>query len=121
MTLDRDDIEAIATRVVELLGEQHRSTVTAAVDVDARSVAAFLGVDRSYVYAHAHELGARRLGDGPKARLRFRMADVARAIPLSTRRESPEEMSPATARQRQQRPAPASRVPLLPIRGERGA
>ena len=30
--------------------------------VDAGELAAYLGVDRSWVYAHAEELGARRLG-----------------------------------------------------------
>ena len=34
-------------------------------------LAAVLDVDVSYVYAHAAELGALRLGSGPKAPLRF--------------------------------------------------
>jgi len=39
--------------------------------VDAASVAEHLGVSRDYVYEHADDLGARRLGSGPRARLRF--------------------------------------------------
>jgi hypothetical protein len=39
--------------------------------VDAGTLAAELGVSRGYVYEHADELGALRLGNGPRARLRF--------------------------------------------------
>ena len=39
--------------------------------VDAAQLAAELGVSRDWVYEHAGELGALRLGNGPKARLRF--------------------------------------------------
>jgi predicted DNA-binding transcriptional regulator AlpA len=44
--------------------------------VDAAAVAAVLGVERSWVYEHADELGARRLGSGPRARLRFDLEEV---------------------------------------------
>jgi hypothetical protein len=60
--------EAIARRVVELLGgSPPRSGVRL---VDATAVAESLGVERDWVYAHADQLGAVRLG-GPKGRLRF--------------------------------------------------
>jgi hypothetical protein len=39
--------------------------------VDAATLAAELGVERTWVYEHAHELHPIRLGTGPKARLRF--------------------------------------------------
>ena len=39
--------------------------------VDAAAVAAALAVDRSWVYAHALELGGVPLGDGLRPRLRF--------------------------------------------------
>jgi len=39
--------------------------------VDAATLAGLLGVSRAYVYEHATDLGALRLGDGPRARLRF--------------------------------------------------
>jgi hypothetical protein len=39
--------------------------------VDAAAVATALGVDRSWVYRHALELGGVPLGDGPRPRLRF--------------------------------------------------
>ena len=37
----------------------------------ADELAAWLRVDRAYVYEHAAELGVFRLGSGPRARLRF--------------------------------------------------
>jgi hypothetical protein len=44
--------------------------------VDARALALELGVARDWVYANAGRLGGVRLGEGPRARLRF---DVERA------------------------------------------
>lgn len=44
--------------------------------VDATAVASYLGVQREWVYEHADELGALRLGSGPRARLRFDPAEV---------------------------------------------
>lgn len=39
--------------------------------IDASALAIELGVSRDFIYEHATELGAIRLGNGPKARLRF--------------------------------------------------
>jgi hypothetical protein len=44
----------------------------------ADELAIVLGVDRGYVYEHAVELGAWRLGSGPRARLRFDLEEVCR-------------------------------------------
>lgn len=64
-------IEAIAKRVAQLLsGELEPARL-----VDAATVADRLGVDRDWVYSHADDLGAIRLG-GPNGRLRFDMAVV---------------------------------------------
>jgi hypothetical protein len=43
----------------------------------AAEVAARFSVDRSWVYAHARELGVLRIGDGPRPRLRFDPGVVA--------------------------------------------
>lgn len=59
-------IERIALRVAELLAE----TPPAPSLVDATAVARDLSVERDWVYEHARELGAIRLG-GPQGRLRF--------------------------------------------------
>jgi hypothetical protein len=45
--------------------------------VDAGELARVLGVDREWVYDHGDQLGAIRLGDGPRPRLRF---EVGRAV-----------------------------------------
>jgi len=73
VTLDAQDIEAIARRVAELIADQ--VSPPAARLVDAAYVAQLLGVERDWVYAHADQLGGIRLG-GPKGRLRFDLATV---------------------------------------------
>ncbi len=66
---DPDLVEAIAQRVVELIGDGVRSETSARL-IDASAMARELGVERDWVYAHASDLGAIRLG-GPRGRLRF--------------------------------------------------
>ena len=81
MTLDHEDIEAIAEhaahRVVQLLGQP---TPGAYQLLDPKELAGALNVSLDYVYAHAADLGAMRLGDGPKARLRFDLQAAQRAM-----------------------------------------
>jgi hypothetical protein len=89
--------------------------------VDAAALAVHLSVDRSYVYEHATELGAIRLGSGPRARLRFDLEDVRRrlsATSCSASRES-EAVDPAPTaglRPRRRRQT-GTTAQLLPIRG----
>ncbi len=66
---DPDLVEAIAQRVVELIGDGARGEASARL-IDAGAMARELGVERDWVYAHASDLGAIRLG-GPRGRLRF--------------------------------------------------
>lgn len=97
--LDRATLEAIAHEVADLLRREspgERALLTAG------QVAARFGVDRSWVYAHAHELGVVRLGFGRRPRLRFDPAVVAQR--LLTQR-------PAVVA-----PASTTPAPLLPIR-----
>jgi hypothetical protein len=54
--------------------------------VDARELADQLGVHPSFVYAHAAELGAMRLGTGRKARIRFDVEQARQALDASRRR-----------------------------------
>lgn len=75
MRLDPDDVEAIAARVAELL----RTSAGTPRYVDAAELARTLGVDREWVYAHAAELGAIRLGR-PQGRLRFDLEHVRRVL-----------------------------------------
>ncbi len=72
MTLDDEDIEAIAERaahrVVQLLDRPGPGTFQL---LEPKQLARALNVSLDYVYEHAADLGVMRLGDGPKARLRF--------------------------------------------------
>ena len=64
IALDAATVEAIARRVVELLerrGLQRRELV------DAAEIARRFGIERSWVYSHAIELGAVKLGGGTEA------------------------------------------------------
>ena len=98
MKLDPDDVEAIARRVAELLGAPPSG---APRYVNAAELAEALGVDREWVYAHAAELGAIRLG-GPGGRLRFDLQHVRRTLSD----ETPAAGATPTARARE-RPAGA--------------
>lgn len=75
--LDPEAVEAVARKVVELLearGLQKRRLV------DAAELAAMFGIERSWVYSHAIELGAVKLGEGKKPRLRFDPEIAARVL-----------------------------------------
>lgn len=100
--LDPASIEAVAQRVVELL----RSEGLARDLVDATAIAERFGLSRDYVYSHAEQLGAVRLGDGPRARLRFDPVAVAEQLRAGESR---------TTGLRRRRPARGDQ--LLPVRG----
>jgi hypothetical protein len=87
--------------------------------VGVREIAAYLNVAPSWVYENAVRLGARRLGDGPRARLRFSLTEVdERLSACSAGRESrsPDPAPQAVSRPRRRRGLGTS-VDLLPIRG----
>jgi len=81
MTLDHEDIEAIAERaalrVVQMLD---RPGPGAFQLLEPKQLARALNVSVDYVYAHAMDLGVMRLGDGPKARLRFDLQTAQAAM-----------------------------------------
>jgi hypothetical protein len=80
--------------------------------VDAAAVAAMLGVTRGWVYEHATELGAVRLGAGTRPRLRFDPHVVGVAL------EDGLASQPGPRRTRRfRRPTSPSGVELLPIAG----
>ena len=90
--------------------------------VDAQTLAAYLDVSVAFVYEHAAELGARRLGSGPKARLRFSVAEVDRRLTVCPdSRESETPVSGVAEPQPRRRGASSlgSESKLLPIRGSR--
>jgi DNA-binding FadR family transcriptional regulator len=67
--LDAATIEAIAQRVVELIGSGGREGGSDLIA--AKEVADRFGVSRAWVYENAERLGVIRLGTGKRARLRF--------------------------------------------------
>lgn len=88
LPLDPKDIDAIAARLADLLerpvgGRAPKGLAT------AKEVAACLGVAREWVYANQERLGAIRLGDGPKARLRFDLERTAEALRAESASQGP--------------------------------
>jgi hypothetical protein len=79
--LDSSEIEEIASRIGDAIVERVAQVImteglipTAPATtawLDAQEVARRLGVSRDWVYEHADELGASRIGSGPRPRLRF--------------------------------------------------
>jgi hypothetical protein len=112
MTLDDDDVEAIAERVALklLAGGAQRALV------DVAAIARMLGVSVDYVYGHAAELGGVRLGTGPKARWRFdpRVAATALGGPSSGQPQC--APTPAQKRRGSSGPQPRS-SDLIELRG----
>jgi hypothetical protein len=110
--LNHEDIEAVARRVVELLNAQHQDDASQPALIDAAAVARLLGVSRATVYAKADELGAIRLGNGKRARLRFDPRLLVAA-------HGPSDSGPVSARRGRsavaERPGRRSTAPL-PIR-----
>jgi hypothetical protein len=78
--------DAIAERVGKLLRDDDVSGERRLVS--AAEVARELHVGRQWVYEHAEELGARRLGDGPRGRLRFDLETVRAASVCLTSKQS---------------------------------
>lgn len=109
-------LEAVADRLERLLDDP---ADTATPLVDAAAIAAVLGVSRDYVYEHADQLGARRLGEGRRPRLRFDVADAVAAYAASrtpSRSTEPDDPPPRAGSRRQRRRLSATGTPMLPIR-----
>jgi hypothetical protein len=66
-----DSIETVAQRVAELVAATTAEPDTRPEHITAEEVSRWWGVSRRWVYDHADELGARRLGSGRRPRLRF--------------------------------------------------
>ena len=109
LKLAPEAIDAIARRVVELLAQR---TPERRELVDAAELARRLGVERSWVYTHAIQLGAIRLGNGRRPRLRFDPQVAIERIRASERQfargHSPRHRPP---------PRNGERPRLLPIKG----
>jgi hypothetical protein len=86
--LTDSDVEAIADATARRLAELVGTGPTTFRLVDARQLARDLDVSLDYVCAHATELGAMRLGFGPKARIRFDLDRAREALVTRTERSN---------------------------------
>lgn len=77
-------------------------------------VAADLAVSEEWVRDHQADLGAIKLGDGPKARLRFE-PDAITAYKARRRVEPPESTPPQRRRPRRRRHRAPADVELFPV------
>ncbi len=111
--LDAESIEAVACRVAELIRGEAVTSGHGLPDelVDVAEIARRFGVSPDWVYSNADSLGVVRLGDGPKARLRFDPETVAQRLRAGS---TPEPSRPSHPRRRR---ATQSSVDLLPVRG----
>jgi predicted DNA-binding transcriptional regulator AlpA len=77
---DMTHVREIAEAVVDLLADRslvvYAGPTPAARVLKAREVARLLGRSLPWVYEHATELGAIRMGSGPKARIGFDLATI---------------------------------------------
>lgn len=111
-TVGEREVERIAARVVELLRHERGAREDL---IDAAEVARRLGLSRGTVYDRADELGAVRLGEGPRARLRFDPSRLADRLEGSeSGRHAAANRAPA---RRQVRGRPPRSVEMLPVRG----
>lgn len=107
--LDPESIEALAQRVAELMRDPESVQF-----IDAAEVAHRFGVSRDWVYEHAEELAAVRVGKGSRPRLRFDVKKVRERFgSLAGSREPQRENRSAVRR--------GSDVELLPIKGDTSA
>ena len=117
--IEDEALDRLAVRVAELLEprlvealEARSAQLDTGQLVDAGTVAQALGLSRATIYAHADELGAIRVGDGDKPRLRFDLEQARSAWRDSSR----EEPAPKPANRAARRRPRSAGAPLLPIR-----
>jgi hypothetical protein len=113
--LDPQTVDAIARRVIELL--QGKAATASEELVDAAELARRLGVDRSWVYTHAIELRAVKLGQGPRPRLRFDPRLAAERIRKSAPGQDTKKARPTQRRRAPHSPRETGGPSLLPIKG----
>jgi len=117
VALSDQSVEAVAQKVVELLLRSEFGGEGAPAPLLTPSeLARHLGRTREWVYEHADELGAARVGEGPKPRLlfdprvvnerlRLKQAPALKRLPLSP---TPDPQRPPSA-------MPVTATELLPI------
>jgi hypothetical protein len=115
--IDPQDIEAIAHRVVELLEERGLAADVGPRLVSAAEVARRLSRSRPWVYDHADELGAVKLGTGDRPRLGFPPEAVEAYLSARSGRVGSNDQGPAPERtpSKRRRKNGKPDVQLLPV------
>jgi hypothetical protein len=122
LAFDEDLLDLLADRLADRLASRLELAIKPQEAlINAADVACLVGMKRGWVYEHAGDLGAVRLGPGPRPRLGFYPArvneyleSIANPPPISLPTHAPPR------RRQRRRPRPgytASGVKLLPIRG----
>jgi hypothetical protein len=100
-------VEQVASRVAQLLhraqqSQEQREAREPVGMVTVAQLAAYYKLNPAWVYEHADELGATRIGGGPKARIRldFQIAKAALAQHQANRTPPPADVAPRRPRQR---------------------
>ena len=116
-----DALDRLAHRLADRLALRLSGLATARVEplVDAAEIARLHGTTRAWVYGHAGELGAVRLGSGPRPRLGFSPARVAErlgTVDMPATGPPPEAPKRRRRRRRQRAGHTALGAPLLHVR-----
>ncbi len=116
---DDDALDRLADRLAERLAVRLSSLAHGRAEplVDAAEIARLHGKTRTWVYEHAGELGAVRLGSGPRPRLAFSPARVAEQLEkVDKPTTAPLPKTSQRRRHRQLAGRTASGAPLLHVR-----
>lgn len=118
---DDDALDRLADRIADRLAARLGVLTPAAAPpeplVDAAEIARLHGKTRSWVYEHAGELGAVRLGSGRRPRLGFSPAHVGAALEKVDKPETTPLPEPSEPRRRRERAGrTATGAPLLHVR-----
>ena len=120
---DDDALDRLADLLAERLALRLSglTPVRAEPLVDAAEIARLHGKTRSWVYEHAAELGAVRLGSGPRPRLAFSPTRVAERLEkVDQPATAPLPEAPQRRRRRQRAGRTASGALLLHVRSLEG-
>jgi hypothetical protein len=116
VAFDVKEIEEVAEHIAELVASSRLKVGP----IDARDLAEELGVARDWVYANAERLGGVRLGNGPRARLRFDIEKAREALAAGRQNDQPTSAEPPRRRRgRPRREVVPAGVPLIQGRSNR--
>jgi hypothetical protein len=116
---DNDALDRLADLLAERLAVRLNGLAPSRSEplVDAAEIARLHGKTRSWVYEHAGELGAVRLGSGPRPRLAFSPARVAERLEkVAKPATAPLPENPQPPRRRQRAGRTATGALLLHVR-----